>query len=215
VTPLWAIPIIHPAAISRGQYHKEPAQQITLDRVAHYLKSGLDPEPWDINQPPPGALLYPTLPELEEFYLETTTGPWDALSHDLENAGPHIICDGMCQLNTSTGAIGRSLCLRFRRQGGDLYWTDWDSHVAACEFLYRVLSDPETGKVFHNGVTHDVPVLEQLGFTVAGRLMDTMIMMHTAYSEFQKGLQFCATFWNMSPVWKVLVQESDEAEGKG
>lgn len=212
---VWIVPITHPASLFRGQWHKEPLQQITLDRVAEYLKTGEEPQPWDINLPPLGANLFPTLEELNEFYRETTEGPWDALAHDLENAGPHIICDGMCQLNIETGAVGRSVCLRFRVKGGDLYWPDWDSHTKACEFLHRVLSDTEVAKVFHNGVTHDVPILEALGFRVHGRLLDTMILMHTAYSELPKGLQYTATFFNQSPVWKVLTDEKDEEEGKG
>jgi len=199
----------------RGQYHKEPAQQITMDRVGHFLRSRTLPDPWDINEPPPQSNLYPSLQDLEDFYTDTLAGPWDFLSHDLENAGPHVICDGMTQLCVDTGQVGQNICLRFRAKGGELWWSEPRQHLAATKWLADVLYDERVGKVFHNGVTHDVPILEELGFEVRGRLMDTMILMHTAYSEFQKGLQYCATFWNFSPVWKTLVQETEEEEGKG
>jgi len=211
---VWFIPLLHPAAILRGNWNKEPAQRLAVDRIAELLRKDQRPAPWQIEEPPPGRNLFPTLEELREFYRETTDGPWDALAHDLENAGPHIICDGMCQANLETGEIGRSVCLRFRRQGGSLYWTNGDSHLEATQFLWDVLADPDIGKVFHNGVTHDVPILEQLGFEVRGRLVDTMILMHTAYSELPKGLQYLATFFNFSPVWKSLTDEKDEEEGK-
>jgi hypothetical protein len=211
---LWFCPIVHPAAIMRGQWHKEPAQLVAMERVAHALKSG-GPTSFDPSAPPPRSVLFPSLKNLAEFYESTKAEGWDALSHDLENAGPHIICDGMTQLKLDTGEVGRSLCLRFRRQGGGLYWTDWQSHLAAVTWLWWVLADPGVAKVFHNGVTHDVPILEELGFTVNGRLIDTLILAHTAYSEMPKSLQFCATFWNGSPVWKSLVDEADEEEGKG
>lgn len=210
---LWVIPTIHPASLVRGQWHKEPAQQATFRRVAKALAGG-GPEVWDVNEPPEGSILYPTLRDLQEFYEDTKSGGWDALAHDIEAAGPHLICDGMTQVKLGDGSVGRSLCLRFRRQGGGLYWEDWEDHRAAVGWLWWVLADPGVAKVMHNGVTYDVPVLEELGFTVAGRLVDTMILAHTAYSEFPKGLQFCATLWNGAPVWKRLV-EDEEGEGKG
>jgi hypothetical protein len=70
-------------------------------------------------------------------------------------------------------------------------------------------------KVFHNGVVYDVPILQTLGFLVKGRLIDTMNLQHACYPELPKSLQFCATLYLWSPCWKLLVDESDELEGKG
>jgi hypothetical protein len=69
--------------------------------------------------------------------------------------------------------------------------------------------------VFHNGTTHDVPILEEVGFRVGGRLIDTMLLAHTANSEVPKSLQFTSTLHLWMPVWKTLTEESDEEEGKG
>lgn len=68
--------------------------------------------------------------------------------------------------------------------------------------------------MFHNGVSHDVPILEELGFEVQGRLLDTMFLSHVAYPEAPKGLQHCATLHLWAPVWKSLTEETDEEEGK-
>ena len=67
----------------------------------------------------------------------------------------------------------------------------------------------------HNGIGHDVRLLEKQGFTVNGRLMDTMTLCHLAYPEFPKGLQFTSTLYTWAPVWKGLVDVDDEVEGKG
>ena len=209
---LWFCPVIHPAAILRDQWAKEPAQKIALGRLADYVKTGSEPDPWDINEPPPNSCLFPDIEDLRDFYRSTKDEGWDALSHDLENAGPHIICDGMTQLRLDTGEIGQSLCLRFRVRGGGLYWSSEQKLAEAAGWLWWVLADPEVAKVFHNGVTHDVPILEDIGFTVAGRLIDTMQMQHTAYSEMPKGLQYCATLYNEAPVWKALTDGDEEDE---
>jgi hypothetical protein len=210
---VWLCPIIHPAAILRDNWQKEPAQKIALARVAGHLHGGTEPTPWDINKAPPNSCEFPGLDDLADFYRDTKEGGWDALSHDLENAGPHIICDGMTQLNLNSGEIGRSLCLRFRVRGGGLYWATSKDFERAVGWLWWVLADPTVAKVMHNGITHDVPILEDMGFTVEGRLIDTMIMQHTAYTELQKGLQYVATLYNQAPVWKSLT--SDEEDEKG
>ena len=83
------------------------------------------------------------------------------------------------------------------------------------EWLYSVLADARLGKVFHNGVVYDVPILQGIGFHVRGRLIDTMNLAHACYPELSKGLQFTATLYNWAPVWKVLSDETDEGDGKG
>ena len=210
---VWFCPLIHPAAIVRDQWAKEPAQKIALSRVAECTKTGQEPNPWDINEPPPRSILFPGLQDLQDFYQTTKDEGWDALSHDLENAGPHIICDGMTQLKLATGEVGRSLCLRLRVQGGGLYWQNLAEMREAVDWWWWVLADPEVAKVMHNGVAHDVPILEDVGFTVGGRLIDTMSMQHTAYTEMPKGLQYCATLYNGSPVWKSLTDDEEDEKG--
>lgn len=81
-------------------------------------------------------------------------------------------------------------------------------------YLYRWLADPHLAKVFHNGVTHDVPILEDNGFEVKGTLWDTMIMAHHTYPEMRKGLSYCSTLYMGFPNWKVLLTEDDEDDGK-
>ena len=45
-------------------------------------------------------------------------------------------------------------------------------------------------------------------------LVDTANLMHCAFSEIPKGLQFGATLYCWAPVWKRLTDETDDEEGK-
>jgi ribonuclease D len=105
------------------------------------------------------------------------------------------------------------LCLPFRTQGGYQYWKSRRELVSAVGWLAALLADSALVKVFHFGLLHDVPFLRQLGFDVAGRIVDTAALSHTAFTEFPKGLGFLATLYCWAPVWKHL-KEEDEEDGK-
>jgi hypothetical protein len=197
------IPLLHPASVVRGQWAKEAAQEIYIQRTKAWN--------WpfdghiDLAKGPPGSVLFPSLANLNEFRAQVK----DGVSIDLENAGKYTICMGLTALDMDTLEPGPSLCLRWRLAKGVRYWT-WPDHLKAAEWAYDLLADPTIAKVFHNGVTHDVPLLEADGFRVEGRLIDTMILMRLAYSEMQSGLQFCGTLWLGMPVWKSMLDEEDE-----
>lgn len=207
------MPIQHPSSIVRGQWAKEPCQETYLRRLWRAIQGR---EPWpetDITRPPPNSILFPTLVDMENFTQEALD--YDCVSIDIENAGPHIICIGFTLVSLETGVLGTTLCVRFRRRGGRIYWTDRRELLAVVGWLFRLLADPRLSKVFHNGVVYDVPILESLGFTVEGRLLDTLNLQHTCYPEMGKGLQFTSTLYLWAPCWKLLVDETQEAEGKG
>jgi len=204
-------PLLHPAAIVRGRWNMEPAMQRYLQRV----KDNPFPTPLDLSQAPGPAILYPTLSDLDAFGAEARR--LKAVALDIETGGPALLCVGFAAMTPpgeEPATVGLKLCLRFRRQGGRLYWSDWPSHEAATQWLYDLLADATVDKVFHNGIAFDVPYLEELGFTVAGQLWDTILMAHAAYSELPKRLQFLSTLFLGFPVWKTMVK--DEAiEEKG
>lgn len=250
MSKVWCTPLLHPAAILRGQWHKEPAQEIYLRRLVEAEREGRGPPHWDIRVPPSSdAILYPVLSQLqaweeEHFGLPSTarrepgTGspdtssgilggrgrdsgyvqgrspvlqplaqPFDALSLDLENAGRHVICAGLQPLHLDGGTLGRLLCLRFRRRGGARYWNSFSEHRAAVGFLAGLMGRSDITLVFHNGISHDVPLLRGLGFEVSPPWIDTLWLAHHSYSEIPKGLQFLATLHLWAPVWKTLVQD--------
>lgn len=207
-------PILDPQTIVRGQWNREPAQKLYIQRVWKYLKGRRELPNLRIDRPPPNSKLMPTIGDLEEFNRQfPPEGEMDAISVDIENAGQHIICIGFTAFH-SGGNIGSSVCVRFRKRGGGL----WHKHrelVQVVTWLFDILRMDSISKVFHNGVTYDVPILQELGFQVEGRLIDTLNLQHCVYPEDKKGLQYCSTLYNWSPAWKTLVEEEDEAEGKG
>lgn len=210
----WVVPIIHPAAILRGRWADSDPQVAYLRRVAEFLRGEFTPHPIEDEVPPPGGRLLPQLAHLAEFDRLAQSLDWDALSIDLENAGQYITLVGLTLFNVHSGVIGPSLSLPWRVRFGHRYWQHRADHDRAVEYLGRWLADPRTIKVFHNGVVHDVPLLENHGFEVAGELWDTMVMQHYCYPELRKGLQYCSTLYFGSSVWKTLVDEEDEDEGK-
>ena len=219
----WVLPIIHPASIVRGRWHEEPAQIVYLKRLASILRGENTPPVDDVDSPPPNTLLWPSLTTLKEFNDELTQEIdelyglyWNTLSVDIESAGPFVTLIGITALSTTRGEVGPTLSLPFRIQHGQNYWPTWEDHLSATTYLYSWLANPELDKVFHNGITYDVPILEEHGFIVLGELWDTMVMQHYMYPEMRKGLQYCATLYTGALYWKgMLDPDKDEAEGKG
>jgi hypothetical protein len=208
-------PIQHPGAIVRGLWSREPCQETYLRRLQDWAKGRRELPEIDVSKPPPNSKLFPTLEDLWEFLTPLQEGEFDAVSIDIENAGPHIICVGCTHLALDADRVGATVCVRYRRRSGDLYWKSRRELVDAVSWLFQLLAMDTIAKVFHNGVVYDVPILQRLGFEVRGRLIDTMNLQHACYPELPKGLQFCSTLYLWSPCWKRLTEEGDEAEGKG
>ena len=206
-------PIQHPGAIVRGLWSREPCQETYLRRLKELTDGKRELPDIDISKPPPNSNLFPTIKDLWEF-SRGFEEEYDAVSIDIENAGPHIICIGCTQLSLADGRTGDTTCCRYRRRGGGLYWKTRRELVAAVDWLYDLLSMDSVAKIFHNGVVYDVPILQGLGFKVRGRLIDTLNLAHACYPELSKGLQFTATLYNWAPCWKRLTEETDEGDGK-
>lgn len=207
-------PIQHPGAIVRGLWSREPCQETYLRRLNKFVRGEIPLPDIDVSKPPPRSNLFPTIEDLRNFSRQFIAEEYDAVSIDIENAGPHIICVGFTNLSIVSGRIGSTVCVRFRRRGGLPYWKTRRELLDIVGWMYGILADPRLAKVFHNGVVYDVPILKGLGFEVRGRLIDTLNLAHACYPELSKGLQFTATLYNWAPCWKRLTEETDEGDGK-
>jgi hypothetical protein len=58
---VWFLPLLHPSAIVRGQWNKEPAQVLYLKRLS-------DSPPLDISESL--GNIFPSLSQMEEFHQE-------------------------------------------------------------------------------------------------------------------------------------------------
>lgn len=207
------VPLLHPAAILRGRFSEEPCMITHLKRWAQTAKTNPLYTPDDINKLPPQSRIFPSLRQLTEFEAELRQLAQPCLSFDTEEAGIYLICIGLTQLDLATGEGGSSINVPIRLRGGRQAWSRPQlEHVIL--WLDNLMSDLGIAKCGHNIITHDIPVLRELGFTIDGPLFDTMILAHLAYPEFRKGLQFCATLHLGTGRWKHLVDEEDELEDK-
>jgi len=214
VASFYITPLIDPETIRKGQWEREPVQQIYLNRLVAQHKTGQPPRDWNTSRPPPGALLYPTLNQLDEWWTEFKAEGYDAISHDLETAGQFIIMDGLTPLRLSDSQLGRPLCLRFRGYRGCRWWSKYSEHTRAVAWLGKVLMDPDVTFIGHNVVGFDIPILNAHGLPVQGPILDTMVLMSRAYPELQKGLGFCATMFVGAPAWKLMTKQQAGAEGE-
>jgi len=208
----WIAPIIHPASVLRGGWASAPQQVTYLTRVVDYVKGKREAPTATIVEPPPFTSLWPSLDTLKEF--DEQIHQWDMLSVDIEAAGDFITLLGITCMSLAREEIGPTLSLPFKMKNGEDYWRTWGEHYEAVGYLYRWLADPSLGMVFHNGISFDIPMLEDAGFEFNGRILDTMVMQHYCYPEMRKGLQFCTTLYNWTPCWKLLTDADDEEEGK-
>ncbi len=207
----WVVPLLHPAYLIRGKWAERGAQIKYMSRAVRVAEGSSYPG-MNIEAPPPGSIVRPVVADLARFDAMAARrglGEYTHLSIDIENAGHFTVLVGLTLFNHES--IGPSLSLPFRVQHGMNYWEPADHHIAT-GYLYRWLADPRTTKVFHNGVAHDIPLLEETGFVVAGPIEDTMIMQHYCYPEMRKALQYCSTLYLGAPVWKTLLDEEEPDE---
>lgn len=206
--PVLVLPILHPSAIIRGKFAYRDAQVEVLKRARAYLRGEWTPPTPDLTHTPVPATLFPTLTSLMEWRHGPLT---QGVVVDIETAGPYLVCVGLLRL-----ADRHALVVPFRTQGGGQYWRA-DQLPWVVDWLWEVLANPEVPKVFHNGVSFDIPYLEEVGFEVDGPLRDTIVMQHTNNPEQPKKLEWCAvTFCGYQP-WKHLGgpdDETPEAEDK-
>ena len=201
---VYIIPVLHPAGIMRGNWASEPFQILCLKRARTIAERGSWPTD-DPRSPPPGALLQPTLKEVEDWIAGV--GP-QGVSVDIETAGRHIVMVGMCRVADLV-----PICIHFLTQGGQPYWAPQPWALVE-HALASILADPNVPKVFHNGQSFDVPILEANGFKVEGYLWDTLLMQHIAYAEMEKGLEHCARLYCGINPWKWTLDSDAGGEWK-
>lgn len=188
----------------RGRWAMSPIMIILLKR-AQELAEGRSQLPIASEEAPPNCNLDPTVEEIDEWWQRY--GRTEGAAVDIECAGSHLVCVGLCSLISE-----RYICVRFRNRGGTVH--DVGSIRERTSILYKILVDYETAKIFHNGQSFDIPYLEDIGFVINGYEDDTMLMAHLTYAEHPKRLEFLASVYADMPSWKHLVKVEDEPEGK-
>ncbi len=210
--------LVHPAAIIRGNFGLEAAQILYLKRLRAILEGRASFESVDVEKPPPGALCFPTVEEVQLYFsvhaahgLDTLIGsfPRGLYACDIEAAGPHIRCIGFCCWHCE-----KYLQVPFRRQGGRPYWATYTELCRVAEILQILCGDPGFGLIFQNGLSYDIPELEAVFIHVANYAADTLHMQRHAFTEAPANLQYLGITYGRLPAWKRLVKSAEEGEGK-
>jgi len=201
-------PIAHPAWILRGMYKHEPAQATYLRR-AKALADGTATPPPDPTTPPTNAIFTPGLHDLQLFREGLDRCTDKTLATDIECAGKHLVGIGFCRHEDL-----HCLYVPIRRRAALPYWTDPADLMEVVVWLDEILGNPDIPLVFHNGNTFDEPFLRRVGFEVRGFVDDTMVMVHTAYPELPKALEFNAVLYCGFNPWKHLSSVEEVGEGK-
>lgn len=199
---------LHPARILRQGFALEPAQVEYLRRAWEAYKGlceGSPPPLIDTSRPPPDSIGAPGLSDLVRFRAGDFT---QGVAVDVEAAGPILRGIGFTRV-----ADLHSLWCPFWRAGGAHYWPSREQARVAVAWCDELLGNETITKVFHNGLNYDIPVqLVDAGFTVAGPLIDTMLLAHVHQPEMQKGLQWLSTAHLGIPTWKQLSKQAAEAD---
>lgn len=201
----FATPLVHPASVLRGRPILGPVQVAYLRRLVSH--GGSWEAPQDVAVPPPHCFPTPTLSRLRAF-TQLVRLVHRTVVLDIENAGPHLICCGVLCLDEKQKPI-EGACFRFRKQGGEPWWSTWEEHLEVVTLLDCILSDVTVTKVGHFIVQHDLPFLLDQGFEVNGPILDTSVLCHAVHSELPKGLQFLATLFVGAPRWKDIPDEKE------
>ncbi|MHC4176870.1 MAG: uracil-DNA glycosylase family protein [Planctomycetota bacterium] len=202
----YVVPIVHPAAIVRGQWTADPVQPKFLRRAWEIAEANEPPRIADLGKPPPNGYIATRTDEVAYFCGEALRSK-DTLYADIEGTGGILIGIGFWSSRRDEGIY---IPLRDRAEP---FWSEEDTRTVAT-WLDRVLASPEVGLVFHNGSSFDIPFLEDIGFTVRGYVDDTMVRAWGTYHESAKDLQSLAILYAGLPAWKHLSHVGDEGEGK-
>lgn len=206
----WIVCIEHPGSIVRDNWASEPKQYEFLRRARGLAAGTWTPQSHD--ELLQNSIESPTLQDLKawEAQLKELAPERRAIAVDVECAGPHLVCVGMCRVEDLAG-----VCVRLRGPEGAQVWGE-EELPRVLEWLYDILSDPEVPKWFHNGQAFDIPYLEFQGFEVGGYVGDTLLMQRYMFPEMGAGLQDCGIFYAGVPAWKQMAKETNEDEkGEG
>ena len=179
--------IIHPSAISRGNFGWESPTRKALRRLATDMHApGPTPPDPQVVGTPPGALLFPTPTQIEEYLTDPLME--QGVVVDIENPGNVLKIVGWCRL-----ADLKSLVVWFVMWDGSPAWEDHRERALVFNLVKRAWGNTRIPIWTHNGQAHDLPYMEKYGFGPIGNFGgDTMLMLRHAFPEQPAGLLWAA-----------------------
>lgn len=216
MTKVFAVTLVHPAAVMRGGFGHEPLAKRTLRRLSTRLRN---PAAWpllDITQPPPGctANLNPTKAEILEWLAALPDSAPDGCAVDLEGNAPNIRLVGITRIHDLN-----HIAIHLLAPGPVKIWSPRDEAEILTMLRVKLPTVPLwfwNGQAFDYGEMVDPPLLFDVDRLAMSYYKggDGMLMLRHAYAEQPAGLQYAAITFLGWCAWKWLVSQDDEEEGK-
>lgn len=160
-----------------------------------FMKAKKESEFPEIRRPKREIWIRPEIDDLELFYEQHLAGA-EELALDIETEAGQITCIGFAP----SESVAIVVPFLDRDKPGYSYWTERDE-LAAWEWV-RMVCENSTLKIGQNGL-YDLQYLwKVMGIPVWNYAHDTMIMMHSLYSELPKGLGFLGSVFTNEANWK-------------
>jgi hypothetical protein len=182
------LPTFHPAAVLRNW-------SLRTIVLADLMKARLEMGFSHIDAPERHFVIYPSLGEITQWVDQTLANPPSFLTNDIETANGQITEIGFAR------SASEALVVPFW-VGGKSYWETIEDECSARYQCQRLLASP-IPKIGQNYL-YDLQYLLREGFRPKAMGGDTMLLHHSLYPEFQKGLGFLGSIYTNSPEWKTL-----------
>lgn len=180
----------HPAYVVR-QPTAYPIFDTDIKRVVH---DAAFPE---LRYPERNLVLDPRGELLDEWTERLCSAEFLAVDIETVKRTAHILCVGFSPDPFTSVVISHS-----------------STDFARREAIDRILRSPAK-KVFHNGGTFDIPILEINDYEVVNYFWDTMVAQHVMWGELPKSLDYLASVHTRQPYYKTAGRAEIPDDAKG
>ena len=199
------IPTFHPAYIMR-QWHEFYTGVQDWRKIKRHSVNGNVPyidEKFQINPTIIDVEMY-----AEQLFNRANMGEDINLAIDLET---YVGNQLRIPIKTVGMAINKThaIVVPFITQAGNDYWKTEDEAIRAWTAIGKILEHPSITKVMHNAL-FDACVLMNHGFTINGKIIDTMIAQYLLYHPSAHSLEYLVSIYADYPPWKLLEGKGDE-----
>jgi len=184
------LPTYHPTTI----FHQYSLRPIVIADLAKAKAQSQFPE---LRRPQREIWIEPTFEDVFSFIWHYCLG-CDLLSVDIETYGNRVTCIGF----SPNSDLALVVPFEPGPNGEKSYWPTAEEEARVWHKIKFVLEDPDTPKLFQNGL-YDISFLwRSMHIKVRGATEDSMLLHHALQPEMNKGLGFLGSLYSDERMWK-------------
>lgn len=191
------LPTYHPSAVNR-QWELRPTV------IADLMKAKREAASDRIIRPEREIWIEPSIADILEFERNHING-CELLSVDIETSGSRVTCIGFAPSPRTAIVIPFD---DWRAKNGN-YWASKEDEYKCWSIVRRILNDPNTPKLFQNGVYDIAFNWRAYGVKTVGAAEDTMLLQHALQPEALKSLGYLGSIYSDEGSWKHM-RKKDE-----